>query len=115
MYKATIGLEIHCEMKSISKNFSSSPNKYEQEPNINISPIDLGYPGILPVVNKYAVKQALKLALALNCKTPKYLTFERKNYFYPDLPKGYQITQVTKPMGKKGHLNIILPEYEKRF
>jgi len=114
MYKAVIGLEVHCEMKSVSKNFSSSPNRYETEPNINISPVDLGYPGVLPVANKYAAKQALKVALALNCETPKYLTFERKNYFYPDLPKGYQITQLHHPVGTNGYLMIKVNGQDKK-
>ncbi len=114
MYKATIGLEIHCELKSKTKNFSSAENSYSLIPNINVSPIDLGYPGILPVVNKYAVKQSLKTALALNCTTPKYLSFERKNYFYPDLPKGYQITQMYNPVGINGYLMININGQEKK-
>jgi len=114
MYKATIGLEVHCEMKSISKNFSSAPNKYEIEPNVNVSVVDMGYPGILPVANLYAAKQALKVALALNCETPKYLTFERKNYFYPDLPKGYQITQLYHPVGINGYLMIKVDGKDKK-
>ena len=114
MYKAVIGLEVHCEIKSTSKNFSGSPNKYSLIPNINISPIDIGYPGILPVINKYATKQALKTALALNCTTPKYLSFERKNYFYPDLPKGYQITQMYNPVGINGYLIINIKGKDKK-
>lgn len=114
MYKVVIGLEVHCEIKSNSKNFSGSPNKYSLIPNINLSPIDLGYPGILPTINKFATKQALKTALALNCETPKYLTFERKNYFYPDLPKGYQITQLYHPVGINGYLMINVDGKEKK-
>ena len=114
MYKAVIGLEIHCELKSISKNFSGAKNKYSLIPNINISPIDIGYPGILPVVNKFATKQAIKTALALNCKIPKYLSFERKNYFYPDLPKGYQITQMYHPVGTNGYLMVNINGKDKK-
>jgi aspartyl-tRNA(Asn)/glutamyl-tRNA(Gln) amidotransferase subunit B len=77
-------------------------------------PVDIGLPGILPVINKEAVKKALKTAMALNCKNPDIVMFDRKNYFYPDLPKGYQITQVTKPMGKNGYLMINVNGVDKR-
>ena len=97
MYKAVIGLELHAELKTLSKNFSSARNTYSLEHNTNITEVDLGYPGILPVVNKEAVRKALKASMILNCKQPEFMYFERKNYYYPDLPKGYQITQETKP------------------
>lgn len=106
MYKTVIGLEVHCELKSNSKNFSASKNSYSTIPNTNVSVIDLGMPGILPTINKEAVKNSIKMALAMNCKIPKYLTFERKNYFYPDLPKGYQITQFKNPIGTNGYVMI---------
>ena len=106
MYKTVIGLEVHCELKSNSKNFSSARNSYSTIPNSNVSVIDLGMPGILPVVNKGAVKNSIKMALAMNCEVPEYLTFERKNYFYPDLPKGYQITQFKQPIGTNGYVMI---------
>lgn len=106
MYKTVIGLEVHCELKSTSKNFSASRNFYSQIPNSNVSVVDLGMPGILPVVNKEAVKNSIKMALAFNCKIPEYLTFERKNYYYPDLPKGYQITQFKHPIGTDGYVMI---------
>ena len=97
-YKALIGLEMHCEIsKTNTKVFSSARNDYSSEPNSNIRPIDMAFPGTLPVVNKEAVKKALLASIALNCKQPEYIYFERKNYYYPDLPKGYQITQETKP------------------
>ena len=101
-YKALIGLEMHCEIsKTNSKVFSPARNGSKTSntdlPNSNINPIDMGFPGILPVVNKEAVKKALTASIILNCKQPEYLYFERKNYYYPDLPKGYQITQETKP------------------
>jgi len=114
MYKVVIGLEVHCEVKTKSKNFSSSPNSYSTIPNINVSNVDLGLPGILPVVNKEACRKALKTAMALNCKNPDEVMFDRKNYFYPDLPKGYQITQVTKPMGKNGYLDVYVNGEVKR-
>lgn len=114
MYKIVIGLEVHCELKSNSKNFSSSKNGYSTIPNSNVSVVDLGMPGILPVVNKEAVKNSIKMALAMNCEIPKYLTFERKNYFYPDLPKGYQITQFKHPIGINGYVMINVDGVDKK-
>lgn len=113
MRKVVIGLEVHCELKTVTKNFSASKNEYTSIPNIHVTPVDLGLPGILPVVNMEAVKKALKTAMALNCTNPDEVLFDRKNYYYPDLPKGYQITQVTKPMGKNGYLKVVMPDYEK--
>lgn len=113
MRKVVIGLEVHCELKTVTKNFSASKNEYTSIPNIHVTPVDLGLPGILPVVNMEAVRKALKTAMALNCTNPDEVLFDRKNYYYPDLPKGYQITQVTKPMGKNGYLKIVMPDYEK--
>lgn len=114
MYKVVIGLEVHCELKTQSKNFSSARNNYSNNPNTNVDPVDIGLPGILPVVNKEAVRKALKTAMALNCHLPDVIIFDRKNYFYPDLPKGYQITQVTKPMGKNGYLMINVNGIDKK-
>ena len=105
-YKVTIGLEVHCELESNSKVFSPAVNGYNETPNVNVAYQDLGFPGILPNLNKISVEQALKLSMALNCKTPDEIIFDRKNYYYPDLPKGYQITQMTKPVGINGYLNI---------
>ena len=97
-YKALIGLEMHCEIsKTNTKVFSSAENSYKETPNTNIRPVDMAFPGTLPVVNKEAVKKALMASMILNCKQPEYMYFERKNYYYPDLPKGFQITQETKP------------------
>ena len=106
MYKVTIGLEVHCEVKTNSKNFSSSRNTYSEYPNENIDTVDIGLPGILPVANKQAFRKSLMMALALNCKTPDIVMFDRKNYYYPDLPKGYQITQMEKPVGIDGYVMI---------
>lgn len=114
MYKVVIGLEVHCELQTNSKVFSSSKNTYSSDPNSHVSAVDLGLPGILPVTNEEAVKKALKSAMALNCKTPDEILFDRKNYFYPDLPKGFQITQVTKPMGKNGYLMINVDGTDKK-
>lgn len=113
MYKVVIGLEVHCEVKTKSKNFSSAPNTYSTEPNTNVAPVDLGLPGILPVVNKEACHKAIKTALALDCQVPDEVLFDRKNYYYPDLPKGYQITQMTKPFGRNGKITFFVGETEK--
>ena len=115
MYKTVIGLEVHCELKSNSKNFSSARNSYSTIPNSNVSVVDLGMPGILPVVNKQAVRNSIKMALAMNCNVPEYLTFERKNYFYPDLPKGYQITQFKNPIGTNGYVMINVNGEDKKI
>ena len=114
MYKVVIGLEVHCELKTNAKVFSPAKNTYTEEPNINVSAIDMGFPGIMPVINEKAAEQALKMSIALNCNTPDEVMFDRKNYFYPDLPKGFQITQVTKPMGKKGYLIVNVDGEDKR-
>ncbi len=97
-YKVLIGLEMHCEISETNtKVFSSAANSYSSTPNSNIRPVDMAFPGTLPVVNKEAIKKALMASIILNCKQPEYIYFERKNYYYPDLPKGFQITQETKP------------------
>ena len=98
MYKVVIGLEVHCELDTNSKNFSTAKNTYSSDHNEHVEAVDLGLPGTLPVLNKEAVKKALKTAIALNCENPDVVMFDRKNYYYPDLPKGYQITQETKPI-----------------
>ena len=113
-YVPVIGLEVHCELKSNSKNFSSSKNG-EGEVNTNLSVIDIGYPGILPVVNKEAVRKSIMVALALNCNIPEKLTFDRKNYYYPDLPKGYQITQFVNPIGTNGYVMINVDGEDKKI
>lgn len=106
MYKVTIGLEVHCELDSNSKVFSPSINGYTENPNSHLAYQDLGFPGILPLANEEAWKRALKVSMAMNCTTPNEILFDRKNYYYPDLPKGYQITQMTKPVGINGYVNI---------
>ena len=97
-YKAVIGLEMHCELKSNSKVFSSSENSYNDIPNSNVHPVDMAFPGTLPTINKECVRKALMMSMVLNCKQPEYMYFDRKNYYYPDLPKGYQITQMHDPV-----------------
>jgi len=105
--KVVIGLEIHSELKTQSKMFCDCLNNPEaEEPNINICPICMGHPGTLPVINQKAVELVIKTGLALNCQIPDFAKFDRKNYFYPDLPKGYQISQYDLPLVNKGHLEI---------
>src|SRR3990167_454584 len=107
-YKPVIGLEIHAELKTKTKMFCDSLNDPdEKHPNINICPICMGHPGTLPVINYEAVRKVIMAGLALNCKIAEDTFFERKNYFYPDLPKGYQITQYQKPLCEGGHLDIV--------
>ena len=106
-YQPTIGLEIHVELKTKTKMFCSCANDpNERHPNVNICPICMGHPGTLPVINKEAIKKTIKTGLALNCQIPEYSKFDRKNYFYPDLPKNYQISQLYQPLCKKGFLEI---------
>lgn len=107
---AVIGLEMHCELKSNSKVFSSARNSYSETPNINIQALDMAFPGTLPIVNKKCVADALKVSMALGCTQPEYLYFDRKNYYYPDLPKGYQITQMESPVGINGEILIEVGE-----
>ena len=115
MYKVVIGLEVHCELETNSKNFSPAPNTFTKIPNINVGTVDLGLPGILPVANKEAVKKALFTSMALNCNLPDEIIFDRKNYYYADLPKGYQITQNTKPVGVGGYLDVLVNGKVKRI
>lgn len=105
-FETVIGLEVHVELKTKSKIFSSAPNAFGAEPNTNTTVIDLGYPGVLPVLNKEAVEFAMKAAMALNCEIATDTKFDRKNYFYPDNPKAYQISQYDKPIGENGWIEI---------
>ena len=105
-YKAVIGLEMHCEMKSNTKVFSSARNEFSELANINVRPVDMAFPGTLPVLNKECVRKAILASLILGCKLPEYMYFDRKNYYYPDLPKGYQITQMHDPVGINGSIAI---------
>ena len=106
MYEVVVGIEVHVELKSNSKVFSHSQNEYSNEPNVYVNEIDLGYPGVLPVLNKKVIEMALQASLALNCNINKVMHFDRKNYFYPDLPKGYQITEQDTPIGYDGYIDI---------
>lgn len=104
IYETIIGLEVHLEIKTKSKFFCSCLNQEALKPNLNICPICLGHPGVLPVINKEAVKKALLLGIGLGGEIEEICYFERKNYFYPDLPKGYQISQYQKPLIRGGAL-----------
>ncbi|MDZ4133101.1 MAG: Asp-tRNA(Asn)/Glu-tRNA(Gln) amidotransferase subunit GatB [Dethiobacteria bacterium] len=105
-YEVVIGLEVHLELLTASKLFCSCPNRFDAEPNVNTCPGCLGFPGTLPQLNEAAVQQALTASLALNCEIALFSYFDRKNYFYPDIPKGYQISQFFVPIGSKGFLQI---------
>ncbi len=105
-YEVVIGLEVHVELATESKLFCSCPNRFVPEPNVNTCPVCLGFPGTMPVLNGEAVKKALIASLALDCDIALYSYFDRKNYFYPDMPKGYQISQYHVPIGSKGCLQI---------
>ncbi|MBV8200489.1 MAG: Asp-tRNA(Asn)/Glu-tRNA(Gln) amidotransferase subunit GatB [Acidobacteria bacterium] len=105
-YEPVIGLEVHVQLLTATKMFCRCPNRFGAEPNTLICPVCLGYPGTLPVVNRHAVDLAAKLALALGCQVRETSVFARKNYFYPDLPKGYQISQYDRPLAEQGELPL---------
>lgn len=113
-YKAVIGLEFHCEVDSLTKVFSRGRNSYNKTPNSNISAVDMAFPGTLPILNKSCVRKAIMMSSILNCKIPDYMEFDRKNYFYPDLPKGYQLTQFFNPVGVDGYVDIDVNGINKR-
>ncbi|MTD32052.1 Asp-tRNA(Asn)/Glu-tRNA(Gln) amidotransferase subunit GatB [Planomicrobium sp. YIM 101495] len=114
-FETVIGLEVHVELKTDSKMFSPSPVHFGAEPNTNTNVIDLGYPGVLPVVNKRAVDFGMRAAMALNCEIARETKFDRKNYFYPDNPKAYQISQFDQPIGENGWLEIEVNGEKKRI
>ncbi|MEH6940593.1 Asp-tRNA(Asn)/Glu-tRNA(Gln) amidotransferase subunit GatB [Bacillus sp. JJ722] len=114
-FETVIGLEVHVELKTNSKIFSSSPNQFGADPNTNTSVIDLGYPGVLPVLNKQVVDFGMKAAMAINCEVATHTKFDRKNYFYPDNPKAYQISQFDQPIGENGYIDIEVDGYKKRI
>ncbi|WP_271002900.1 Asp-tRNA(Asn)/Glu-tRNA(Gln) amidotransferase subunit GatB [Listeria seeligeri] len=105
-FETVIGLEVHVELKTNSKIFSSAPAHFGAEPNTNTTVVDLGMPGVLPVLNKRAVEFGMKAAMAINCEIAEHTKFDRKNYFYPDNPKAYQISQFDKPIGEHGWIEI---------
>ena len=105
-WETVIGLEVHAQLSTNTKLFSSASTKFGSEPNTQVDLVDLGLPGVLPVVNKDAFKKAITFGLAINADINQESTFDRKNYFYPDLPKGYQITQMTLPIVEGGSIEI---------
>jgi aspartyl-tRNA(Asn)/glutamyl-tRNA(Gln) amidotransferase subunit B len=114
-FETVIGLEVHVELKTESKIFSASPNHFGAEPNTNTTVIDLGYPGVLPVLNKKVVDYGMKACMALNCHVATHTKFDRKNYFYPDNPKAYQISQFDQPIGEHGYIEIEVDGYKKKI
>jgi aspartyl-tRNA(Asn)/glutamyl-tRNA(Gln) amidotransferase subunit B len=106
--EAVIGLEIHVEMQTKSKMFSAAPVTYKADPNTAVVPLDLGHPGTMPVVNRQAIINAIQVCHALHLNIDSQLWFDRKNYFYPDLPKGYQITQNVRPIGSEGWIEVMV-------
>lgn len=114
-YEAVIGLEVHVELKTNTKIFCNSSTEFGADPNHHICPVCLGLPGVLPVVNKKVVEYAITAGLALNCKIASFSKFDRKNYYYPDLPKNYQISQYDLPIAEHGYLEVNVGGQEKRI
>src|SRR5438093_3681872 len=112
-YEVVIGLETHAQLSTASKIFSGSPTQFGAAPNTQASPVDLALPGTLPVMNRGAVERAIRFGLAVGAKVAPLSIFARKNYFYPDLPKGYQISQYEIPVVQGGSLTIATPDGEK--
>src|SRR5258708_28229992 len=106
-YEVVIGLEVHSQLLTASKMFCRCDANYANAaPNSHVCPVCMGFPGVLPVTNRKPIDFTIMTALALNCEIPEHSKFDRKNYFYPDLPKGYQISQYDLPLSRYGHLDI---------
>ena len=114
-YEVVIGLEVHAQVLSESKLFSASPTKFGSEPNTQVSLVDAAFPGMLPVINEFCIKQAIKTGIGLNAKINNRSIFDRKNYFYADLPQGYQISQYKNPIVGEGSVTLDMPEGEKKI
>ena len=113
-YEVIIGLEVHAQVLSKSKLFSDSPTNFGAEPNTQVSLVDAAFPGMLPVINEFCIKQAVKTGIGLNAAINKKSIFDRKNYFYADLPQGYQISQYKDPIVGEGSILLDLPDGEKK-
>ena len=114
IYEVVIGLEVHAQVTSNSKLFSSSSTKFGAEPNTQVSLVDAAFPGMLPVINEYCIKQAIKTGIGLKAKINNKSVFDRKNYFYADLPQGYQISQYKYPIVGEGNVILDMPEGQKQ-
>ena len=114
-YEPVIGLEVHLQLATVTKIFCGCPTSFGAPPNTNVCPVCLGLPGALPVLSRHAVELAIRGALALHCEVRAQSRFARKNYFYPDLPKGYQISQYDEPLAEHGHVDIVVDGITKRI
>ena len=114
-YEAVIGLEVHVHLATASKLFCSCPNSFGDEPNTNVCEVCSGMPGVLPILNRKAVEFASRMAMAIDAKINQRSQFARKNYFYPDMPKDYQISQFELPLCEHGHLDIAVNGQKKRI
>jgi len=114
-YEVIIGLEVHAQVLSESKLFSTSSTKFGSEPNTQVSLVDAAFPGMLPVINEHCIKQAVKTGIGLKAKINKRSIFDRKNYFYADLPQGYQISQYKDPIVGEGSVTLDMPNGEKNI
>src|SRR5579872_7310722 len=114
-YEPVIGLEVHVQLGTRTKIFCGCPTSFGAPPNTNVCPVCLGLPGALPVLSRQAVEMAIQASLALNCRVNSRSIFARKNYFYPDLPKGYQISQYDEPVAEHGYVDIVTDGVAKRI
>jgi aspartyl-tRNA(Asn)/glutamyl-tRNA(Gln) amidotransferase subunit B len=114
-YRVTIGLEVHVQLKTKSKMFCACSTDFGDEPNTHVCPVCMGYPGSLPVMNREAIRWTVISGLMLGCRISPFSKFDRKNYFYPDMPKNYQITQCDKPLCLGGGVDIEVGGQAKRI
>ena len=109
-FDPVLGFEVHVELNTATKIFSSAPNAFGDEPNTNVTPLDLGLPGTLPVLNRKVVEYAIRLGVALDAQVAETCRFARKNYFYPDMPKNFQTSQYDEPIAFEGYLDVELED-----